>query len=128
MSDKIYTGSCHCGRVRFEIQATLDSVTECNCTICYKKGALLRRVPADKFKLLSGQEDLAQYQFNTRVAKHFFCKHCGIHPFSNPRAAPEQYTVNVRCLDDFDLGTARPAVRQFDGRNWEEAVKSFQFG
>ena len=128
MGDQIYTGSCHCGRVRFEIQADLDSVIECNCTFCRKKGALLRRVPAEKFKLLSGQGDLGQYQFNTRVAKHFFCKHCGIHPFSNPRAAPEQYTVNVRCLDDFDLGTERPAVRQFDGRNWEEAVKSFRFG
>ena len=128
MSDKIYTGSCHCGRVRFEIQATLDSVTECNCTFCGKRGALLRRVPADKFKLLSGQEHLAEYQFNTRSAKHFFCKHCGIHPFSNPRAAPEQYTVNVRCLDDFELDTERPEVRQFDGRNWEDAVKSFRFG
>ena len=69
---------------------------------------------------------ISLYQFDSKIAKHWFCKHCGIHPFSNPRAAPEMYSVNVRCLDDFDLEAAELEIRQFDGRNWEEAIKTLK--
>ena len=51
-----YVGSCHCGRVRFEIDAVIDRVTECNCSICSKKGILHCRVPPENFRLLSGDE------------------------------------------------------------------------
>jgi hypothetical protein len=71
--------------------------------------------------LLQGQDELALYQFNTKVAKHFFCKRCGIHAFRNPRSNPDAYAVNVRCLDDFDLETAKYELLLFDGRNWEVA-------
>jgi hypothetical protein len=71
---------------------------------------------------LTGEESLSLYQFGTKEAKHFFCQECGIHPFSNPRAAPHMYSINVRCLDDFDLETEDYALIRFDGRNWEEAV------
>ena len=65
---------------------------------------------------------MSLYQFDTKEAKHFFCKVCGIHPFSNPRAAPNMYSINVRCLDDFDLEIEEYETVEFDGRNWEEAV------
>jgi hypothetical protein len=74
--------------------------------------------------LLQGQGELTLYQFNTKVAKHFFCKRCGIHAFRNPRSNPDAYAVNVRCLDDFDLETAKYEVRLFDGRNWEAAQEA----
>jgi hypothetical protein len=121
-----YTGSCHCGAVRFEIEAVIDRVTECNCTICRKKGILHHRVAPDSLRLLSGADNLSAYRFGTMVAKHHFCKTCGIHVFTRPRAAPDLYTVNVRVLDDFDLKRENPEVVQFDGLHWEENVATLQ--
>lgn len=116
------TGSCHCGAVRYEIDATIDRVTECNCSICRKKGILHHRVDPDRFRLLAGEDALATYRFGTGVAQHRFCRHCGIHVFTRPRAAPDLYTVNVRTLDDWDLDVAKPQVVAFDGRHWEAQV------
>jgi hypothetical protein len=117
-----YHGSCHCGQVRFEIDSVIDRVTHCNCSVCSKKGIVHHRVLPENFRLLTGEDALTVYQFGTRVAKHFFCSHCGTHTFTNPRAAPHLYTVNVRCLDDFDLTQAEVEVLEFDGRNWEQAA------
>ena len=117
-----YLGSCHCGAVRFEIETLIDRVTQCNCSICSKKGILHHRVAPEHFKLLSGEADLATYQFGSRVARHHFCKHCGIQVFTRPRAAPELYTVNVRCLDNYDLQKEAPEIVEFNGRNWEAEV------
>lgn len=121
------TGSCHCGTVRFEIETELTKATECNCSICTKKGAVHHRVPPERFKLLAGHDDMTLYQFGSKEAKHWFCKHCGIHPFSNPRAAPEVYSVNVHCLDDFDTTQDDIEVRSFDGKHWEAAIKDLKF-
>jgi hypothetical protein len=117
-----YSGSCHCGAVRFEIDAVIDRVTQCNCSICSKKGILHHRVSPERFRLLSDPGALGTYRFGTMVAQHHFCRNCGIHVFTRPRAAPELYTVNVRVLDDFELERERPQVVAFDGRNWEESV------
>lgn len=122
-----YRGSCHCGRVRFEIDAEITRISQCNCSICGKKGTLNLRVPPERFRLTAGAEALTEYRFNTGAARHLFCATCGIHPFSRPRAAPAQYAVNVRCLDDFDLQAVAPEIAPFDGRNWEQAVQGFRF-
>lgn len=117
---KTYEGGCHCGRVRFRVTADLDGVSECNCSICTKKGFLHLIVPPARFELLSGADDLSTYAFNTRTAKHHFCRHCGIHSFYVPRSDPDKIDVNVRCLEGLDL--AAVSVRRFDGRNWEETM------
>ncbi|MEW8625307.1 MAG: GFA family protein [Candidatus Thiodiazotropha sp.] len=119
---KTYHGSCHCGRVKFSVTTDIDKVVSCNCSICTKKGVLHHRVTPEQFILLEGKEYLSLYQFHTKEAKHLFCKECGIHPFSNPRAAPNMQSINVRCLDDFDLESEEYELVEFDGRNWEEAV------
>lgn len=124
---KTYQGGCHCGSVRFEIETDLTKATECNCSICTRKGALHHRVSPDRFKLLSGQDSLSLYQPGNKIAKHWFCKVCGIHSFSNPRAAPEMYSVNIRCLDDYWNEIPNIEVRLFDGVNWEDAIKTFKF-
>ena len=116
-----WTGGCHCGRVRFRVTADLEGITDCNCSVCTKKGFLHLIVPPEQFELLSGAEDIATYQFNTGTAKHMFCRHCGIHPFYVPRSDPDKIDVNVRCLDDVDV--AGLAVEPFDGRNWEVAIE-----
>ena len=114
-------GGCHCGRVRFRVTADLEGVTYCNCSICTKKGFLHLIVPQDCFELISGKDDLTTYQFNTEVAKHTFCKHCGMHPFYVPRSDPDKIDVNVRCLDGVELADIAP--KHFDGRNWETAME-----
>jgi len=104
MQDEMQTrrGACHCGRVQFEIQSTLAPAARCNCSLCRRRAAVMTRVPAERFRLLSGEEFLSLYQFNTRVAKHYFCKVCGIYTFHRPRVAPDLYGVNVGCLDGVD--------------------------
>jgi hypothetical protein len=114
----IYQGSCHCGAVSFSVEAP-DSleVERCNCSICNKAGYLHLIVPAANFTLLTGQDALATYTFNTGVARHTFCANCGIKPFYTPRSNPEGIDVNVNCLD------TRPramTIVEFDGRNWEQ--------
>jgi len=117
-----YRGSCHCGRVRFEIEADLKRLLRCNCSICAKKGSIHVRVHPDQMRIVAGEDALTLYQFNKKIAQHYFCQTCGIHPFSRPRAAPELYTININTLDDFDLETENPEIVPFDGRNWEAAV------
>ncbi len=117
-----YEGGCHCGAVRFRVTANLDSVTYCNCSICTKKGFLHLIVPPAQFELVSGADALTTYQFNTRIAKHTFCKHCGMHPFYVPRSDPDKIDVNARCLDGVDVATL--SIKQFDGRHWEDAIQA----
>jgi hypothetical protein len=118
---KTMQGGCHCGRVRFRVTADLDRVTECNCSMCSKKGFLHLIVAPAQFELISGKDDLTTYRFNTGVAKHTFCKVCGIHPFYVPRSDPDKIDINVRCLDGVDPATV--ATKRFDGRNWEAAMQ-----
>ncbi len=117
---KTYQGGCHCGKVRFEVALALEEALDCNCSICSKKGFLHWIVPRDAFCLVSGEDDLTDYRFNTGVARHLFCRHCGVHSFYVPRSDPDKIDVNVRCLDAVELSTLR--VRPFDGRNWERAA------
>jgi hypothetical protein len=117
---KTYEGGCHCGRVRFRVTADLSRVSDCNCSVCTKKGFLHLIVAPKQFELLSGEDALSTYQFNTGTAKHTFCRHCGINSFYVPRSDPDKIDVNVRCLDDIDLTAI--TVLPFDGRNWEDAM------
>lgn len=121
MTLQTYTGGCHCGRVRFRVRGDLATTSECNCSICTMKGILHLVVPQDQFELLRGQDDLTAYTFNTGVARHTFCRHCGIHSFYVPRSFPHGVSVNVRCLEGVDLAAIRPVP--FDGRHWEDAMR-----
>jgi hypothetical protein len=119
MMERDYQGGCHCGCVRFQVTTNLEGVSYCNCSICTKKGFLHLIVEPSKFKLLRGEENLTTYQFNTGVARHTFCRTCGIHAFYVPRSHPDKIDVNVRCLDGFDL--TQLSITPFDGKNWEKA-------
>lgn len=114
-----HVGGCHCGRVRFEVEAPAEiEATECNCSICSKGGFIHLIVPKSRFSLIQGSENLSTYTFNTGVAKHLFCNECGIKSFYIPRSNPDGYSVNVRCLERATI--AKVTVRQFDGKNWEQ--------
>jgi hypothetical protein len=115
-----HAGGCHCGRVRFEVRAPAKlEVADCNCSICRKSGYLHLIVAADRFTLISGREALTTYTFNTRVAKHHFCAHCGIKSFYIPRSHPDGVSVNARCIDSDTI--AELTVISFNGREWEQA-------
>ena len=113
----IYKGSCHCGRIAFEVDGDLTQVVDCNCSICSRKGWLLWFVPEDKFRLLTPRDDLATYAFGKKAILHRFCPTCGIHPFGE-RADPADHhmiAVNVRCLEGVDLSIL--PVIPYDGRS-----------
>ena len=119
---EVREGGCHCGRVRFRARVDLDVMSQCSCSMCTKKGNLhLAIFPAD-FELLRGKDALTVYTFETGVAQHPFCSHCGISPFYVPRSQPDKVTVNARCLDDIDGPNLKPR-RFFDGRDWEAAQR-----
>jgi hypothetical protein len=114
----VHRGGCHCGAVRFEVEAPAAlEVQLCNCSICSMTAYLHLIVPASRFRLVRGEESLAVYTFNTGVARHLFCRTCGVKSFYVPRSNPDGFSVNVRCLDP---GTVeRVTVTAFDGRHWE---------
>ncbi|ANJ68482.1 aldehyde-activating protein [Halothiobacillus diazotrophicus] len=116
-----HKGGCHCGRVRFEVEAPeVLAVSECNCSICSKTGYLHLIVPKSRFRLISGQDDLVTYTFDTHEAKHLFCRTCGIKSFYIPRSHPDGYSVNARCLDE---GTVTGMdIEPFDGKHWEANI------
>jgi len=111
---KTYRGSCHCGRVRFEVDLELDHVRLCDCSICRRRGALIHRVEAERLRMLTPLSELTLYQWHTRTAEDWFCPTCGILPFRRPRqrtaeeiaAGHPDFTgwgINVRCLEGVDL-------------------------
>ena len=104
----IHRGGCHCGRVRFEVDApaVLDAL-DCNCSICRMTGFLHLIVPAARVRLVDGEDVLTEYRFNTGTARHLFCGHCGVKAFYVPRSHPDGFSVNVRCLD---AGTVESVV------------------
>jgi hypothetical protein len=118
-----HQGRCHCGRVRFELDARLDQVVECNCSICRRRGALWHGCGESQLRVQAEEGALAPYQFGTRTANHWFCRHCGVTPFVRPRLDPAKWAVNVRCIDGLDL--RRLPVLPFDGEHWEEAAAGF---
>ena len=115
-----YQGGCHCGAVKFEFEAEEPlQCIECNCSVCTKTGYLHHVLPQAQLKVESGWDSLTTYTFNTGVAKHYFCRVCGIKPFYVPRSHPDCYSVNIRCLEPVPKNIR---VTPFDGQNWEDNI------
>lgn len=112
-----YQGSCHCGRVAFEVEGTIESAMACNCSICQRKGSLLWFVPREKLHLKTADENASTYLFNKHVIKHRFCPICGIHPYGEAQNAKGEpmAAINIRCLENIDLD--KIPVTHFDGRS-----------
>jgi hypothetical protein len=112
-----HKGSCHCGRVAFEVEGEPTQVLECNCSICSRKGSLLWFVPRENLRLRTPEGNAATYMFNKHVIRHRFCPSCGIHVYgeaTDPSGKP-MAAINVRCLENFDF--KRLPVEHFDGRS-----------
>jgi hypothetical protein len=125
MNTTTHRGSCHCGRVVFDVDApnVIDAL-ECNCSICRMTGFLHLIVPAARFRLLSGTDALADYTFNTGVAQHRFCAVCGIKSFYVPRSNPDGIDINVRCLDKSTIESVR--ITPFDDTNRDASTAAIR--
>ena len=101
---KTYRGSCHCGAVRFECELDLaEGTSKCNCSICTKTRFWKAIVKVDAFRLLQGEDVLADYQFGAKAIHHLFCSHCGLKTFGSgdmEELDGKFYAINVACLDD----------------------------
>lgn len=126
MAQREYSGGCHCGEVRWKVIADLEEskALNCNCSICTKKGFLHLIVEAEQFDLLSGEDALQEYRFNTETAVHKFCSKCGVHSFYHPRSHPDGVDINLRCVDEISLDDLH--IEDFDGRRWETNVDSIR--
>ena len=113
----LYTGSCHCGRVRYQVEGEVDSGMACNCSMCSRRGSLLWFVPSDKLKLLTDEDEASTYLFNKHVIQHRFCANCGIHTHGEAPGpgGVQMAAINLRTLEDFDLESV--PVKHFDGRS-----------
>ena len=113
----MHRGSCHCGRVAFEVEGEIDGGLACNCSICRRKGSLLWFVPRSALRLTTPEDAAGTYTFNRHAIRHRFCPVCGIHPYGEA-TDPEgnaMAAINLRCVEDIDL--AAIPVRHFDGRS-----------
>lgn len=117
----VHKGGCHCGRVRFEVEAPADLAADrCNCSICRMSGYLHLIVPKADFRLLAGEDEITTYAFNTGIAQHYFCRHCGIKSFYVPRSHPDGISVNANCLDPDTIRSLE--ITPFDGQAWEQNI------
>ena len=113
----IHTGSCHCGRIAFEVQGEIDSALACNCSMCLRRSSLLWFVPRSSLHLKTPEDAAATYTFNQHHIRHRFCPVCGIHPYgeaTDPKGNAVA-AINLRCVGGIDL--AAIPVQQFDGKS-----------
>ena len=114
--------TCHCGAIELEVRLAdgLRSAQRCDCSFCRRRGAAAVTVPLDGLRIVKGADKLTLYQWGTNTAKHYFCRHCGIHAFYRPRSHPDRVDVNVHCLEGIDPNAFD--VTHFDGQNWEANI------
>jgi hypothetical protein len=112
-----HKGSCHCGRIVFEVEGEIEGALSCNCSICQRRGSLLWFVPREKLRLLTPDGDAGTYTFNRHAIRHRFCPVCGMHPYGEGKDPKGNATaaINIRCLEGIDL--AAIPVKHFDGRS-----------
>lgn len=116
-SGETLTGTCHCGGVEFTIPADtdMDTARRCDCSYCRRRWVPAAGVAAEDVKVVRGRELLGLYQFNTKVAEHFFCSNCGIYVFHRRRSDPAYFGVNIGCFDgvvmaDFNNSPIRDGI------------------
>ncbi len=116
--EQTYKGGCHCGAVSYEVTADVKDAITCNCSICTMRGHVLSFTPADKFTLLSGEDNLTDYQFGSRTVHHLFCKTCGVNSFGAGTMpdGTEMRAINLRCLEDLDMSSLK--ITEVNGKDF----------
>lgn len=98
-------GTCHCKAVEFEVDLIngFENIRRCNCSICSRKGAIMAGVPLERLRVTRGADKLSLYQWNTKIAKHYFCSICGIYTHHQRRSVPTEYGFNIACIEGIDI-------------------------
>ena len=112
----MYTGQCHCGRVKFEADFELKRTYQCNCSYCRRRNAVMHRVATVSFRVTQGKDAITLYQFHTRVAKHYFCEHCGIFVYSRLRTSATEYAINLHAIE---VDYSKFPIQQLDGKSFD---------
>jgi hypothetical protein len=117
MAMQTLNGSCHCGAIAYTVEVDPATAITCNCSICTRLGAVWAFAPATKFKLIKGEGELGDYQFNKHVAHHRYCPSCGIESFAQGKGkdGSHQVGINLRCCEGIDVNKLSP--KQVDGRS-----------
>lgn len=118
----IVRGSCHCGATRFELAFEPESVTECNCSICSKRGGLWAYYAQADVTFVS-DEAKAGYLWGAKLGAHNFCARCGCTTYGEfpdfstgePDYDRPRLSINARLIDDYDVASI--PVKRIDGRN-----------
>ena len=99
-TDIYHDAACHCGSVRFRVRLADGSASRrrCTCSFWRMRGAVVVSARLADIEILAGADNLTLYQFNTRAAKHWFCKTCGIYTHHQRRSKPDEFGINVACL------------------------------
>ena len=120
---EVKRGTCHCGEVEFEvtIKDGLKNLRRCNCSLCRRKGIIMADIDATDIRILRGENKLTAYQWNTKIAKHWFCSICGIYTHHKKRSVPIGYGINIACLEDIDPFEAGE-IRIANGRSMSIVV------
>ncbi|NVJ69413.1 MAG: GFA family protein, partial [Alphaproteobacteria bacterium] len=125
MTNVTHKGGCHCGAVAFEMDAPAQlEAKRCNCSICRMTGFIHVFATKDEFRIVSGEDNLTDYRFNTGTAQHLFCKTCGVKSFYVPRSHPDGWSVNLNCIDTATIESVD--IGDFDGANWEANIASLR--
>ena len=103
-----YQGSCHCGQIKFTVKTNTTFSTQCDCSYCRRRGAIILRCDEKDLEIVAGRDDLQLYQFGTHDAQHYFCSQCGIHTFYRLKKLPDKFGINSGCLDEVDLAGLNP--------------------
>ena len=111
-----YQGQCHCGKVQFEANFELNKPYQCNCSLCKRRNAVMHRIPKGNLRITQGNADLSLYQFHTKVAKHHFCKHCGIFVYARPRTSDTEMAINLHCID---ADYSNISAHHLDGKSFD---------
>ena len=121
MPKHTHTGGCHCGAITFELQAPATlKATRCNCSLCNMTGFVHVFASKGEFCITSGTDNLTEYRFNTKTARHMFCKTCGVKSFYVPRSHPDGWSVNLNCIEQSTVESVE--YGDFDGANWEANI------
>ncbi len=117
-------GQCHCKAVSWEMDIEkIESVLRCNCSFCTMRAAYMVSVPKEKLRVIKGEELLTKYQFHSKVAEHYFCSHCGIYTFHKKRSNPDEFGVNLGCIQGEDPNAKSYNIIHLDGQNHPKDAK-----
>lgn len=120
-----HLGGCHCKQIQFEVLGEENiQILNCTCSICSIVNYKHYIVNKSKFKLIKGKDLLSNYTFNTKTAKHIFCKICGIKSFYIPRSHPDSISVNLNCI--YSNTVKKIKIIKFDGKNWKKNINKIK--